>query len=477
MMKRLTAVLLALLMMCQCAFAVEAHSLSEKISLQMGDGSGMKGSFTLSAEGDAEWAQKIAAVAGNDFQIRCIRSGEGYLLEIYAAEGDDKHALTTVYITDGGATLKSELLPDMEVSFPVDAVIIDLITGYAGSNPTWYGAALNVGGVHDDVWASEWQTVLEPYYTNLEVWMNSYAAAPVVTTENGHTVMTLRYEIPAKAIPEMMISIVEKVLNDQTLMALVTAQMTDEQKALYLSPDMLYHYQNIIRALPFEGSLVIERKMTTMGDVLYSSITLPLAFGGNGWKSLRIEDAMGAYTFTLVTEDGEAVLAMTAPEKTDAGDKRIVTYRNIPYELSEENKAVSLRAVVVTSYETRTDEDTRGHEITGFDITVEEDLSHLAADAPERAFYEKVDTTALAFTLHLHSKNANTSPTTAALDFTYKAGGSSVTFSGQLKTTSPWMAGVYKPGAADALADMAEDELHALMTMFAVNAVEALDGK
>lgn len=476
-MKKLTAVLLALLMLCQCAFAQEAHSLSEKISLQMGDGSGMKGSFTLSAEGDAEWAKTIAAIAGNDFQIRCIKSGEGYLCEIYAAEGENKNALTTVYITDDGATLTSELLPDTAVSFPVNAGMIDLLTGYAGSNPTWYGAALNICGVHDDVWASEWQAVLEPYYTNLEVWMNSYAAAPVVNTENGQTVMTLRYEIPGKAIPDMILTIVNSVLQDQKLMALLTAQMTDEQKALYLSPDMFYHYENIIRALPIEGSLIIERTMTTMGDVLYSSVTLPLAFGGNGWKSVRIEEALGAYTVTLVTEEGETVIDVTAPEMAEGGETRIVTYRFVPVQLNEENKAVSIRAVVVAGYETRTDEDTRGHEITSLQLTVEEDLSHLEPDAPERAFYETVETRTLAFTLHLHSKNANTSPTTAALDFAYASGGSSMTFSGQIKTTSPWIAGVYKSVESTALADMTEEELNALTGMFAMNAVEALDGK
>lgn len=478
MMKRLTAVLLALLMMCQCAFAAEeADSLTEKISLQMGDGSGMKGSFSLKAEGDAEWAKTIAATADNDYQIRCIKSGDGYLLEVYAAEGEDKQALTRIYITDEGTFLSSVLLPDTELLLPAGTGMLDMMTGAGSPNPSWYGAALNMAGIEDDVWNTQWQDALAPYFTNIEVWMTSYGAAPVVTEEDGQTVMILRYEIPAKAIPDMMVSLLSSMLKDQTLMTLLTGQMTPEQQAVYLAPELLYHYENIIRSLPWEGSIIIERKMTPMGDVLYSSMTFPLMPGEHGWKTVRIEEALGACAFTLTGDEGELSLDITAPEAVDGGDKRIVTYHSVPAVPSEENKAVSWRATVVSKYETHTDDDTRGHEMTTFDVTVEEDLSHLAADAPERAFYEKVETKRLTFTLHLHSKNANTSPTTAALDFTYTEGGSSVTFSGQIKTTSPWLPGAYKSDAPKAIIDMTEEEVSGLVSMFTINAVEALDGK
>ena len=55
-MKRLIACLLAAVMLLGTAMAAEEYTLSEKIGLQMEDGSGLKGSMTISATGEADWA-------------------------------------------------------------------------------------------------------------------------------------------------------------------------------------------------------------------------------------------------------------------------------------------------------------------------------------------------------------------------------------------------------------------------------------
>ena len=480
MLKRITAMLLALLLLACCmpAMAAESYTLAEKISLQMNDGSGMKGSFTLSASGEAEWAKRISAIAAGDYQLRAIKSGEGYICELYAAEGEGKQAVTKLYITDGEILLASELLPDMQLSIPRGAGMLEALLGAGqADNPSWYSAALNLLGIEDQVWDTAWEIALAPYYTDIEVWMMSYSAAPAVLEENGQTVMVLRYEIPADAVGKMIASLLSEMLQDQTLKALLAEQLTEEQLQTYFAPELLYHYENILRTLPLEGSIQVERKVTTMGEDLFSAITLPLLPGEDGWQSLRIEDELGGYTLTLTGAERTVSLGVSAETEQNGATERVVTWRNVPAALSEEAKAVSWRMNVQKTYATRTDDDTRSHEETTWAIRVEQDLAHLAEDDANRALYEAVEPIDVQVKLHLSSKNANTSPTTAVIDVAYDAAGESFAFSGEFKTSSPWVAETMGEPTGENVASMTADQLNAVLEMFITNAVEALDGQ
>ena len=132
---------------------------------------------------------------------------------------------------------------------------------------------------------------------------------------------------------------------------------------------------------------------------------------------------------------------------------------------------------VQKAYATRTDDDTRSHEETTWTIRVEQDLTHLAEDDANRALYEAVEPIDVQVKLHLSSKNANTSPTTAVIDVAYDAAGESFAFSGEFKTSSPWVAETMGEVTGESVASMTADQLNAVLEMFITNAVEALDGQ
>lgn len=477
-MKRLIACLLAAVMLLGTAMAAEEYTLSEKIGLQMEDGSGLKGSMTISATGEADWAKAVAAVASGDYQLRAIRSGEGYVCELYAADGDAKKAVTTLYAEGDTIEMTSALLPDMPLTVATDSTLLDMLFGASETgNPTWYGVAEKLLGIDDTEWDAQWETALAPYYTDIEVWMLQYSAAPVITEDaNGETLLEMRYEIPAKAVGEEILAIVQKALQDEALMTLLRPQMTDEQAAAYLSAERLYHYENVLKALPLEGSIIMERTVTTMGDDLKSSITVPLLENSDGWKTLSVQDTAGDYVITAASETRTVTLGI-ASEETETGSETVVTWKDIPAALSVESMATAWKLTVTETVETRTDPDTRAHEITTWAFALEQDLSHLASDDASRNAYAPVEPVSGTVTLHLSSKNSNSSPTTAALDVALTIGSNTLTVSGQVKTASPWVVNAWTALEGEEITAMDEARLTALWDTFRQNAVDALSAK
>ncbi len=478
MMKRLIACLLAAVMLLGAATAAEEYTLAEKIGLQMEDGSGLKGSMTISATGDADWAKALAAVAPGDYQLRAIRSGEGYVCELYAADGDAKKAVTTLYMEGDTIEMASALLPDMPLTLATDSALLDMLFGASDAgNPTWYGVAEKLLGIDDTEWDAQWEAALAPYYTDIEVWMLQYSAAPEITEDaGGETLLQMRYEIPAKAVGEEILALLQKALQDETLTALLRSQMTDEQAETYLSAERLYHYENVLKVLPLEGSIVMERTVTTMGNDLQSSITVPLLANDDGWQTLTVQDTAGDYVITAAS-DARTVTLGIATEETKTGRETVITWKDVPAALSVDSMATAWKLNIAKSVETRTDADTRAHDITTWTFALEQDLSHLAADDASRDAYAPVEPISGTVTLHLSSKNSNSSPTTAALDAALTIGSNTLTLSGQVKTASPWVVNTWTALEGEEITAMDEARLTNLWDTFRQNAVDALSAK
>ena len=480
MMKRMIACVLAVLMLLPAvlASAAEVYTLSEKIALQMNDGSGLKGNMVLSATGEAEWAKTISAVAAGDYQLRTIKNGAGYLCELYAAEGDAKKAVTTLYIADGSVQATSELLPGIPLTMATDSALLDMIFGDSkAGNPTWYSAAANMLGIEAGEWNEAWEAALTPYYTDLEVWMLTYSAPPVIREDaNGETILEMRYEIPADAIGTQILSMLTKAVQDETLMTLLRSRMTDEQIDTYLSAERLYHYENVLKALPVQGSILLERKVTTLGIDLQSRITLPLTANNDGWQTLTIQDTAGDMVFTAVSGNRTVELSY-AKADTEAGGLTTVTWKDIPAALAADSMAISWKLTIGKAVETRTDDDTRAHEITTWTINMEQDLSHLAEGDAARSFYAPIDAVNGTVVLHLSSKNSNSSPTTAAFDVNANIGNNTLTVTGQVKTAAPWVTANWKAVDGEEITAMEEDRRTELLEAFLKNALDMLSAK
>lgn len=474
-MKRLIAAVMALMMLCTCAMAESYDGLTEKARLQMERGSGLKGSFTLTAEGEGEWLAAAKALNGADIQVRNIRNGSVYECLLYVAQGENQLAETTLYIGDDYATLTSALLPEVAVQLQAGEQLMHMLFSgdVAESVPTWYSGALNIAGVDKTVWVNEWEKALAPYMNDLEVWMLSYSATPEMTEEDGHTIMHMRYDIPAEAVKAQIISMIEKMTADETLKALMAAQLTEEQLATYFSAQMVPFYKAAVNLLPLQGSIVMERAITTLGENLSASITLPLPPSKAGWKTLRIAEENNTVTCTAAGEDRNVQLSwQNNPEGTNE-----VIWRDIPAEPTEENKATSLRIALNKMSEKTQDEDGRAHEKIDWTLEIADDLSHLDADDATCAYYAVTDPLKVTLALHMSSKNSNSSPTTIEISASVTKPDGVLTVAGQLKTSSPWVVGAANVPAdaldlmtmdSDALSKLAEDYVAALAKALSV---------
>ena len=100
-MKKVLCLLLCLMLTAAVlpASAVE-YSLVEKLQRQIDFGNGLKGTLTLSFDGDAEWLQLIAPLNGVTWQIRSIQDKNDpnvFQRQIYTLNGEEQVGLTQLY--------------------------------------------------------------------------------------------------------------------------------------------------------------------------------------------------------------------------------------------------------------------------------------------------------------------------------------------------------------------------------------------
>jgi hypothetical protein len=104
-MKKILSILLVLVLTTACLAASAAgYTLPEKMERQLQVGSGLKGSFVIRANADAELSPVVHALQNAAFEIRGIQSeGNSHYYIYQAGENEAMSALTEICTADGKA--------------------------------------------------------------------------------------------------------------------------------------------------------------------------------------------------------------------------------------------------------------------------------------------------------------------------------------------------------------------------------------
>ena len=469
-MKKLICLVLclALTLSCTAAFARE-YTMGEKLMRQLEKGSGLKGTVSVEAEGDAAWAQLLKPISGLTMELRAIgkETGGVFYHQLYTLQGEAQHDLLTLY-SDGARMLAtSGLLPGAALTMQTNGDALGaLLSGGTENNPDWYSALANMLSIPDDTWTEEWEPKLEKYYSSIEMWLSGFGAAPsVMHTDKGETRMLIRYEIPAKALKKQMIAVVKSVLNDNTLLPLLREQLTDAQRAAYIHPDLMWYYTEVINALPLEGSAVLEREITIVGDVVRTKLIFPLS-GAEGWHTLQIEQEDGVTELSVQgTEKTVQLVLQGANESVESASWQGVV-RMIPAQTTGGAQAISAAFDVRKFTSTSVDNDTREHVVTNWEVTLKPDLSHLAEGDTARAAYMDFEPVTAKAKVHFHSKNAQTSPTTLEMDAELNLPDGKLALHVNVKSAAPWAIPSMEVGEGeDVLSMTAERRAELLATL------------
>lgn len=439
-MKRVLCLLLCLMLVIPAAMAETADTLPKRFVRQMTGGNGVRGYVTITASGLAEWLNVLLPFTATDIQIRAIGEKQGEMsdsimddddwqVKLYAENSAEEEVGTTwIYGNPEGVYFQSELLPDTLLTVPVEQVnlLYQLFRGDwnelffsfdpmamkepgANGNVSAYDAVAKILGIPAEEWETEWLPVLENYFLQLDLWLASYGDPASVTGETGALTMTATYNIPAEDLKAEAKYLIGQMLYDSELQNLLLPYVSLEQRITYLNPTMVYFYEACIDALDLKGDIILSREMSAMGEVVSTTVSLPLPAMPDTLTA-PVGEAVAAL-FELPGKDmftglDRVVLMQSGAGKsiTLSGEKRTITVaasetavdenttswngtlRIIPNAGVQET-ALSAAFTCSTSHKIWQDEKYLDHDTSEFAISITPDLDNLDADDPFRSSY------------------------------------------------------------------------------------------
>lgn len=451
-MKKILCVMLCLMLMIPAAFAETADTLPKLLVRQLTAGQGLRGYADIEAFGTAEWLNYLLPFTPADIQIRAIGEKQGdvsgvidddddWQIRFYAENSAEEEVGTTWLFGDPeGIYLQSELLPGTTISLPVEQVhlLYQLMRGEfdelffafdtmnlrapaANGNASSYEAVANLLGIPAEEWAAKWLPVLEKYLLHIDLWLAGYGDSSFVNGEAGKLTMSGTYTIPAADLKREAKYLIGQMLYDGELQNLLLPYVTLEQRITYLNPSLVYYYEACIEALPLEGDIVLAREMSAMGEIVSTTVSLPIpalpekviAPVGQAAKALfglscenvlaginRITLTQAGRDISLTISGNQRSIALQATdEAADANAMSLKGTLRITPEIGVEENYMSAAFTMDYAHRIWQDDSYNDHDTMTFAVSFTPDLTSLEEDDLFRNVYTEFSPVKLALTV------------------------------------------------------------------------------
>lgn len=423
------------------------YTLKEKMQKQLDAGSGLQGTITLSglpALKDLTLdVRYIAPEIQSQVQL-ALSSGGAELAKLLMYQQGDVLAADAglssgkIYSFSGGwETLLSYLSTGdlKKTQSPLPALLLDILSP------------------KDAQGNADLETAASPYLTKVDLWMQAFAAQPAVEKNSaGLSLTKVEYSIPAASLKAELKQLLMDLLKDDTLLPLLWARMSQQQANLYLNPSLQSFYFQAVDALPLTGDIHLLRRVTTLGQVTETSVTLPMA-GELKQVSLTQTATQTGDAFSLEALSEQGTLAFSlAPMDSGTQDSLILSglVRWLPAqnpgwqvgstEPQYSGKALSLTYQATLTQTTATGAEGKANETYDLSLYLNPDWSHLAGEATDEVKAQYALTMPAKFTLSLLLKSgqARNSSTALTADAVWSYGDTNVKLNAQFKTMPPW---------------------------------------
>ncbi len=326
MKKRLTPLVLALLMLCSVALASEYTPLDEKLKLQVRNGSGLTATLSFEASSGAQMsavdtatnAMLGALLPGSSIEVRSLRAlfgankGREELRLTLKKGGQD--AGTVVYVADSAvATLASSLIGTTVLAFgrgdtTLGGLLNSDATAWPGIEPL-----LMVLNTADNDWRKGADAALDRYAAKVSVWMQGFTKVSTAKDAQDRTFTRTTVSIPAAAVKAQVKQLLMDLYADTELIALLQQRLSAKQAAAYLDRNMMNAFFTALDALPLSRDVAMERVFDATGAISESSVVLPLG----GFRGIDVLET--SYTATDALSGNTTVkLHFVAPAGTPA---------------------------------------------------------------------------------------------------------------------------------------------------------------
>lgn len=466
-MKKTVAMLLVILLTAGmlCANAA-TYTLPEKMEKQQQAGSGLKGSFTLNAEGDSQIMSLLNMLNDREIQIRSIsaRDSGDSVTSLYLDAGDDlRQGLVEIMKLDGNVYIRSDYTDSQVLSLGNIETFFDLITAGEGQNIQPWTMLKEIFSVSDEEWEAVWTPVIARYLSFVETWMNQYAASPeTYTTDDGQSAVVMQYEIQPDDIRSGIVALISKILNDEDAISLLSGKMTQEVSDIYLNKDLIPYYEEALNAMELNGPVILIRRMTTKGEDLGSEITLPLGTNPFGFDTVSAFASDGKEEWTF---SGEKVTVNYIPgERKEDVNGFTFTCGLIVTPGTEKEGFLGVKGAyslkVVSQKETNTDEEGKQHQTEELTVDLSPSVSVGSDVDPDIGNCKPLT---FKLTKHYSSKLAQTSATTLEIEASYEYGNDKASGKAKVKTTSAWELVPFDVEESIPVLNMTEEEFNSTL--------------
>ena len=288
--KRLWAMLLAaLILFAGLANAAETITNAEKLWKQLEAGSGFS----------ADWSLDIADQNGNTILKKPF---EGSMTYIYIRpDNEDEEAAGELCVTiaddegtpidaafyaeKGENYLRSSLLGDTWYRLPTgnkeDEDLTDHTKGTMNAILSQIGmpsiVKLGISAARGFQQSADLNNALDQLAIETDIWLESYRNSTVLgKTDDGKSILTVSYAIPAQAIKTQLKELIQDVLSDSAVRTIMIDALNLQTAQKYLDSDYLSFYQDAIDALPLSGEALLERTVYISGGTAKLYLSLPL---------------------------------------------------------------------------------------------------------------------------------------------------------------------------------------------------------
>ena len=440
MKKKAISVIIMLIILVTGTCHAASYTLQEKMYNQLSIGSGLKGTFTVTAEGEKFSTPFLDAVTDAEWLLRGIRSGSD--LHYYVFQSNDQEeqsAFTELYRKDGTYYIKSDMVEGRILSFPVLSQYIDSLFPSGGENGSSSSFIAQIISLPENTRKEKWDPVIQRYQNELEMWLADFTVkADTVKLENNISALDFTYEIPTINVNAEILKIAGKIMSDPEATALLDTVMTEDEKRVYLNPNLLWFYAEALQSLEIDRPVRMSKRVSAIGDLLRFRLELPLDERTTGYQSVCIE-MIGQLTLITLIKNGETLVAgfPSADKLKQTAFEQSFWFARVS---SDPEKAKDNRAIRIDVKKTNEtyERDEKTHETEHYDISVTQDTGYLPADT-DFSLLPESDPVHATVDLHYSSKYAQNSATTLEIEADIQQGDSRMEISGKLKTAAPWL--------------------------------------
>ena len=442
MKKRIICIIIGLLLSLSGTAFSATYTLPEKMQNQLAIGSGLKGSFTVTSEGELSESPFLKVFSDATYDLRGMASGHDLHYYLFQENNGNQTNIAELYRKDGSYYFRSDMVHGKILCLSGFSAYLDSMLPDKGENPTLSSALLSYLSLPEDTKEKQWKPIFSKYENSLEMWLHDFTAqAEVVKQDNGSSAFDFSYIIPIEEVKNKLVSLFSEFAADAELQALLDTIMTSELKELYLNGALSYFYQEAVNSLNIQSDIKLSKRVSALGDLINSKLILPLDRKITGYDTLTIENSNGYSVYQLEGSDKTLVLGIPSIDLLNEHEyEKSIWISRIDNGKPDnaENENFSVRADIKKTFSQYNDEEDKSHQNEHYTVKICQDLTWLPDAHKDDEFAEWHDIDA-ELDIHYHSKYSQNSATTLEIKADFKQNDSTLSIDGKVKTAAPWL--------------------------------------